>query len=221
MTTLAAAQSAANAASAIQPKKDARQQIAGNFDQFLTLLTTQLRNQSPLEPLDTNQFTQQLVQFAQVEQQLQQNETLKTLLNVSRAATTANAMSFVGARVTMDGGTTALQNGAAEWRLNAPRAGSAVVTIRDAQGNTVASRPLTLTAGQQTFRWDGRTSAGGRAPDGQYSIVVDAEDATRARMPVSAEVSGTVDGVDFSGEVPLLVLGEARIALDKVKSVRR
>src|SRR5260370_18802675 len=44
--------------------------LAGTFQTFLTLLTTQLQNQNPLNPLDTNQFTQQLVQFASVELQL-------------------------------------------------------------------------------------------------------------------------------------------------------
>ena len=56
--------------------------LAQNFDTFLTLLTTQLKNQNPLEPLDTNQFTSQLVQFAQVEQQLKSNDQLATLVSL-------------------------------------------------------------------------------------------------------------------------------------------
>src|SRR5436309_5795631 len=85
--------------------------LAGNFDQFLTLLTTQLRNQNPLDPLDTNQFTQQLVQFAGVEQQLKQNETLTALLGVSKATTGASAIGFVGQTVTADGAATQLSAG--------------------------------------------------------------------------------------------------------------
>ncbi len=222
MTTIAAAQSASNAAATTKTgAKDSRAQIAGNFDQFLQLLTTQLKNQDPTSPLDTNQFTQQLVQFAQVEQQLKQNETLTSLLAMSKATTTSNAMSFVGSRVTMDGSTSSLKGGAAEWRLEAPRGGAATVTIKDKSGSVVQSRNITLTAGQQSFRWDGRTSTGATAPEGEYSIVVDAMDATRSRMSVSTEVSGVVDGVDFTGDTPVLVIGTTRTPIDKVKSVSR
>src|SRR3954452_8242996 len=89
--------------------------LAGNFQTFLTLLTTQLKNQNPLDPLDTNQFTQQLVQFAQVEQQLKQNEQLTTLIAIEKSAQATTALAFVGSTVAVDGQTTALANGKANW----------------------------------------------------------------------------------------------------------
>ena len=69
-------------------------EIASNFTTFLQLLTTQLKNQNPLDPLDTNQFTQQLVQFAQVEQQMKSNDLLSglVLLEKSSEATAARQM---------------------------------------------------------------------------------------------------------------------------------
>src|SRR4030081_535001 len=70
--------------------------LAGNFQTFLTLLTTQLKNQNPLDPLDTNQFTSQLVQFAQVEQQLKQNDQLATLVSIEKSAQSTTALAFVG-----------------------------------------------------------------------------------------------------------------------------
>src|SRR5213592_4420380 len=76
--------------------------LAGNFDTFLQLLTTQLKNQNPLDPLDTNQFTQQLVQFAGVEQQLKQNEQLATLVSIEKTAQSTTALAFVGQNVTVD-----------------------------------------------------------------------------------------------------------------------
>ncbi len=222
MITIAAAQSASTAAAtATTAKKDAQQQIAGNFDQFLSLLTTQLKNQNPLEPLDTNQFTQQLVQFAQVEQQLKQNDTLTSLLSMSRSASTSNAMNFVGSRVTTDGSTSSLKDSAAEWRLEAPRGSSATITIKNKAGSVVATEALTLNAGAQTFKWNGRTSTGGAAPDGDYSIVIDAVDAQKNRIAVTTEVTGIVDGADFSGETPVLIIGNTRTPVDKVKSVSR
>ena len=215
MTTIAAAQSTSQTASTAKSDKS----IAGDFDQFLRLLTTQLKNQDPTAPLDTNQFTQQLVQFAQVEQQLKQNETLTALLSLNKSASTTNAMSFVGNRVTMDGATSQLKDAKAEWKLDAPRGGSATITIKNGSGSVVATRNMTLSAGSQSFNWDGRTSTGTTAPDGAYSIVVDATDAQRKAIAVKTEVTGIVSGADFTGEIPVLVIGTTRIPVDKVKSV--
>src|SRR6185295_18191553 len=92
--------------------------IAGNFQTFLTLLTTQLKNQNPLDPLDTNQFTQQLVQFAQVEQQLKSNDQLSTLVSLQKTAQSTQALEFVGKTVAVDGASTALANGSATWLLS-------------------------------------------------------------------------------------------------------
>src|SRR5262245_30089824 len=102
--------------------------LAGNFQTFLTLLTTQLKNQNPLDPLDTNQFTQQLVQFAQVEQQIKQNQQLDTLISLNKAAETTTALAYVGATVAIDGKTAALTNKQATWTFNVPKPVSATVT---------------------------------------------------------------------------------------------
>src|SRR6195952_3547639 len=103
--------------------------IAGNFTQFLTLLTTQLQNQNPLDPLDTNQFTQQLVQFAQVEQQLKSNDQLGTLVSLQQTAQNTAALGFVGKTVGVSGGAAALTNGEATWNLNVPKPATATLTI--------------------------------------------------------------------------------------------
>jgi flagellar basal-body rod modification protein FlgD len=194
--------------------------IANNFDQFLTLLTTQLKNQSPLDPLDTNQFTQQLVQFAGVEQQLKQNETLTALLAVNKATTGASAIGFVGQTITADGAATQLSDGKAEWKLNASKGGTATITIKDSSGKVVYSGTKTLTAGDQTYSWDGTTSTGADAPDGEYTITVDGKDLSGAAITVKTEITGKVDGIDFSTTVPTLLIGSLKVALDKVKSVK-
>ena len=92
--------------------------IANNFQTFLTLLTTQLKNQNPLDPLDTNQFTQQLVQFAQVEQQMKSNDQLATLVALDKTAQSTAALAYVGSTVVVDGSTAPLVNGSASWTLN-------------------------------------------------------------------------------------------------------
>jgi len=194
--------------------------IAENFDSFLMLLTTQLKNQSPLDPLDTSQFTQQLVQFASVEQQLKSNATLSALLTTVKASTTSNAASFIGMQVTADGATTRLANGSARWVLNPARnASQAAITIRDKNGGVVATRTSALTAGAQTFTWDGMTSTGTTAPDGDYTITVAALDSAGQGVLVKTEISGRVDAVDMTGDTPQLVIGSIRVPLGSVKTL--
>src|SRR5882672_12474904 len=125
--------------------------LAGNFQTFLTLLTTQLKNQNPLDPLDTNQFTQQLVQFAQVEQQLKQNEQLATLVSIEKSAQSTTALAFVGQNVAVDGQTAKLKNSSATWSFQVPKPISANVTIKSATGQTVYSGSFTMDTGSQTF----------------------------------------------------------------------
>jgi flagellar basal-body rod modification protein FlgD len=198
-----------------------RTTIAQNFDAFLLLLTTQLKNQNPLEPLDTNQFTQQLVQFASVEQQIKSNDTLNALLTSSKASIVSTASSFVGMNVAADGATTRLTDGKAEWRLNAPRAASGTITIRDKDGNVVATETKPLTAGQQTYSWNGRTSTGVQAPPGDYTITVTGRDVAGQGVAIKSEITGRVDSVDMTGNEPVLVIGGVRVPLSSVKSINR
>src|SRR5215213_9171365 len=114
MTAIAASALANSAATAGPSGPSSNPGIANNFTAFLRLLTTQLQNQNPLEPLDTNQFTQQLVQFASVEQQIKSNETLNALLASSRSSIVSTAADFVGMQVTADGATSELKNSRAE-----------------------------------------------------------------------------------------------------------
>ncbi|RDJ25388.1 flagellar hook assembly protein FlgD [Bosea caraganae] len=195
--------------------------IAGNFDQFLTLLTTQLKNQSPLDPLDTNQFTEQLVQFAGVEQQLKTNETLSTLLSINMATTATNAVAYIGSTITADGASSQLKNGKAEWSVNAAKGGTATITIKDAKGSVVRTMTQNLVAGDQKFVWDGKTSIGGDAAPGEYQLTVDAVDVNGQPVTTKTQIKGMVDGVDFNGLIPVLKIGDISVPIDKVKSVVR
>src|SRR5215467_11803518 len=123
------------------------QTIAGNFQTFLTLLTTQLQNQNPLDPLDTNQFTQQLVQFAQVEQQLKSNDQLATLVSLQQTAQNTAALGFVGETVGVDGATAPLTNGTAVWNLKVPKPATGTITISSATGQQVFSGTYSMDAG--------------------------------------------------------------------------
>ena len=194
--------------------------IANNFNQFLQLLTTQLKNQNPLDPLDTNQFTQQLVQFSSVEQQLKTNDTLSTLLASTKAATASNIAGFIGLNISADGATTSLADGQATWNLTTSRAAkTAAFTISDKDGNVVATKTGTLAAGSQGFTWDGKTSTGLVAPAGDYTIKVTALDATGQAVTVKTEVTGKVGNVDMTSATPTLVVGSIRVPVTAVKSI--
>ena len=198
-----------------------QQQIAGNFQQFLQLLTTQLKNQDPLSPLDTNQFTQQLVAFASVEQQLKTNSDLDQLVKLNKTSQATAALSFVGSQVTADGSTTQLKNGVAVWNITSPRPAAASVSILDQNGNTVWTGQQTLDTGTQSYAWNGRTSTGAVAPNGLYTIQITAQDAAGQSVAVSMQYTGTVTGVDLSGSQPLLQVGSSYLTLSQIGSIQK
>jgi flagellar basal-body rod modification protein FlgD len=221
ITGAGATQAALASAGGSATKATDKAGIADNFNAFLLLLTTQLKNQSPLDPLDTNQFTQQLVQFASVEQQLKSNDTLNALLTSSKASAVSTAASFVGMEVTADGTTSRLSNGTAEWSINPARNATVSLTVKDVKGNVVAAQNVSMTAGAQRFSWNGITSTGTRAPDGDYTISASARDPSGQNVSVKTEVAGRVDSVDTSGGDAVLLVGSSRVPLASVRSISR
>lgn len=195
--------------------------LAGNFQTFLTLLTTQLQNQNPLDPLDTNQFTQQLVQFAQVEQQLKQNDQLKSLIDLQKTSQATQALSLVGQTVVIDGTSTALKDGVAAWTMTTGKDVKATVNVVNSAGQTVYSGSYNLNAGSHNFVWDGKGNDGVQWPDGNYKISITAKDANGDAATVSADSKGTIDSVDLTSTPPLLVINGEKYTLDKIKQVIR
>ena len=195
--------------------------IADNFQTFLTLLTTQLQNQNPLDPLDTNQFTQQLVQFAQVEQQLRSNDQLATLVALQKTTQSTAALSFVGQNVVVDGSTAQLANSKATWSFTSPKPAAATITIKDSKGQTAFSGNYTLQTGPQSFGWDGRGTNGALWPDGAYTMSITSKDANGQSVAIATEVQGIVDSADLTQDPPLLSIGGQSYSLDKIKRVVR
>jgi flagellar basal-body rod modification protein FlgD len=202
------------------PVTDA-QTLAANFTQFLQLLTTQLRNQNPLDPLDTNQFTQQLVQFAQVEQQLKSNSQLQTLVTIAQNSDKTSAIAFVGTRVVIDGATTRLDVGGATWAFAVDKPATATVTISDKNGQVAYSGSYSVDTGTQVFTWDGKGTNGSQWPPGDYTISVTAKDASGQTVAISTEVEGVVEGADLTKVPPVLQMGGLSFTLDKIKRILR
>jgi flagellar basal-body rod modification protein FlgD len=193
--------------------------IASNFTTFLQLLTTQLQNQDPTSPMDTNQFTQQLVMFAQVEQQIKSNDELSTLVALQQSAQATAALSYVGSTVVVDGSSTQLVNSSATWNLSVGKPATATVTITDVNGQIVYTGSRALSPGTQQFEWNGLTNTGQQLPDGTYRLTATAVDAGNQPVSVSSEVQGKVDSADLTQNPPVLSINGENFTLDKIKRI--
>jgi flagellar basal-body rod modification protein FlgD len=194
--------------------------ISADLGTFLTLLTTQLRNQDPTNPMDTETLTQQLVQFAAVEQQLAGNQTLERLLSLQQAGQLAETASLIGRQVTVETDELPLQDGRAEIVLPAAgRARRAAIEIQDSNGTTLRQETVSLGAGATRWRWDGRDQRGTQRPDGSYRVVVNgrAEDGTA--VPVSAAVTGRVTGAARVDGDLVLRMGGTMVGFDRLREV--
>ena len=195
-------------------------QLTGNFDTFLTLLTTQLKNQDPLNPLDTDKFTSQLVQFAGVEQSIQTNSNLETLIGLQSSADRASALSLIGRDVFI-GSDSARKDGlGADWNYSlADRAATTSLSIVDQNGATVAKLAGATAAGDHDLHWDGKLANGAPAPAGVYRLVVAAKDATGASLSSTTEARAKISGVTFDAAGPLLETGIGPVGISAVKRV--
>ncbi len=194
--------------------------IASNFQTFLTLLTTQLQHQNPLDPLDTNQFTAQLVQFAGIEQQMKQNEQLTSLINIEKSAQSTQALVYVGNTVAVDGSKTQF-DGSATWNLKAPKDTAATITITNSAGQTVYSGSYSLQQGNASFVWDGKGNDGTQWPKGAYSLSATGKDSQGNSVSISTEIQGVVDSVDLTQSPPLLSIGGQSYTTDQIRRVVR
>jgi flagellar basal-body rod modification protein FlgD len=198
----------------------ASQQIAGNFQSFLQLLTTQLQNQNPLDPLDTNQFTQQLVEFAGVQQQLNTNDSLATLVSLQQTTQSTQALGFVGKTAVVKGGTAPLTNGTAAWQVSIPTASVITINIANSTGQTVFTGSYDAAAGNnQPFSWNGQGNDGTQYPAGNYTLTATAKDAGGNTVAVTTAIEGTVNSVDLTQSPPLLSIGGQTYTVSQIQSI--
>jgi flagellar basal-body rod modification protein FlgD len=198
-----------------------RTTLADNYDTFLVLLTAQLQNQDPLAPMDSTQFTQQLVQFSQVEQQIRTNEQLEGLVGQYQAASAGAALSYLGKDAIIEADETYLAGGEANWAYNLPQTAEEItVTVRNSSGRAIYSTTASSgTAGEHLFTWDGTMDGGGTAPDGVYTLDIEALDSAGKDITPVVTVRETIMGVDFSGNTPVIITPSGTRGLDEVRSV--
>lgn len=200
----------------------AADQLADNFDTFLTLLTEQLQNQDPLNPMDSQQFVSQLVEFSSVEQLISSNQSLETLLALQSANARMSATDFIGREVTVSSDDAALKDGKAEWTYALPReAASNEIMITDAAGRVVNTFINQATGeGPHTFSWNGKDAAGNQLPPGVYTFEAVAKDVDGRRLDAPVRVTGRATGVDMSGEDVVVEIGALRVPAGRVIGVR-
>jgi flagellar basal-body rod modification protein FlgD len=199
----------------------ARTRLSDNYDTFLVLLTAQLQNQDPLAPMDSTQFTQQLVQFSQVEQQIRTNEQLEGLVTQYQAASAGAALSYLGRDAIIEADETYLANGVANWAYALPSdAETLTVHVRDRGGRIVyTSTAEARTAGEHLFSWNGVTNSGATVPDGVYTLTFEAANGAGEAIDPTVNVRETIMGVDFSGTSPVIITPSGTRSLDQIRSV--
>lgn len=199
-----------------------RTRLAENFDTFLSLLTTQLKNQDPLSPMDSTQFTQQLVQMTGVEQQLLTNDLLNKLVS-NTGSGVSTAVSLIGKEVRADADVAALKSGKAEWSYKLDRAAADVkLEILDDKGRTVRTIAGTDNkAGEHKLTWDGKATGGGDLAEGVYTLRVIAKDSQGSAVAAETFIDGKVTGVEQADGGTFLTINGARVPWERLVSIRQ
>jgi flagellar basal-body rod modification protein FlgD len=223
MTTTAATPTTTSTSSTAQAAGVAgSQQLSGDFNTFLTLLTTQLQNQDPLSPMDTSQFTSQLVEFASVEQQVNMNTNLQALMSMQQTSDSLQALQLVGANVTINSNTATLSEATsspATWGFSSPSPATGAVTITSSTGQVAYTGTTSLSAGNQTYTWNGQGNNGVTWPDGNYTLTITATGANGQPVTVSTQVRGTISSVNITQNAPMITVGGQNYPISAIQSI--
>lgn len=186
------------------------QQLSADMNTFLTLLTTQLKYQDPLDPMDTAEFTNQLVQYSSVEQAIQTNKKLDSLLSMNIANLGAQAVSYIGKVAQVLGDVMPLDGGVAKATYTLDKdVSTAVITVKDLQGNIVYSEEAEKTAGTHEFTWNGKDKNGNQLPDDAYVISVSTTvPSGETKANVTTTIFGKVTGVASDSDGVYIGLGD-------------
>ncbi|KXV33573.1 flagellar hook assembly protein FlgD [Gluconobacter thailandicus] len=187
--------------------------LAGNFNQFLTLLTTQLQHQDPSNPTSTDSFTSELAQFAGVQQQVETNSNLTSLLTATQDTQMTSGIGLIGKTTTATSSALPLQNGNGSMSFVASVAGPVAIAVTDSNGQVVKTDTVTAQVGTNSWSWNGVSDSGTQLSDGQYFVAVEGTDTTGSSTALSTTVSGTVTGLNRTSSGVNVQMGDTSIAL--------
>lgn len=193
----------ANGAASQDSKK-----LAEDFDDFLILLTTQLQNQDPLDPMDSGEFTQQLVAFTGVEQQIQTNQNLELLANLSRLQNLASSGSYLGTDALTIRDTGDHDGSGIKWQYqNTAITDVLTLEVRNSAGDLIYSEVGETGLGFHEFNWDGLDKDGNLAESGDYKLEIVAKNDDGNEIKPLILVQETITAVDTSGFEPVFTIG--------------
>ena len=198
---------------------NALSQLSGNYNNFLQLLMTQLQNQDPSSPMDANQFTQELVQFSGVEQQINTNSSLTQLIQLTQQDGLLQSSALVGKQVVVSNSDMPLQNGTGTVQFTAPGNEAVNIGVFNTSGTKLASATMNASQGTNTWTWDGTTSGRTQAADGDYKVVVTPSNATANTAALTSSAVGTVTGVTANGSTMQLLMGSVSDPIANVQQV--
>jgi len=189
--------------------------LSSNFNSFLQLLMTQLQNQDPSSPVSTDQFTQELVEFSGVQQQVNTNTSLGSLIQLTQGDSVVQGSSLIGKQVTVSSSNISLANSTGTIGFTAPSAEPATVTISDASGNVIDTSTVNATAGANSFTWNGANSSGGTEPDGSYAVSI----TDSSGNALASSLTGTAAGISSNGSTVNITVDGQSLPLSSVLSV--
>ena len=221
IASVAAQQASANAAAAAAPQTGATalNSLSGNFNDFLNMLMTQLQNQDPTSPMDTNAFTTELVQFTSVEQQINTNTSLTQLIQLTQGSEVMQASAMTGKSVTVSSDHVPLQNGKGTIQFTAPAAEPVDIAIYSDTGAKLSDATLMSTKGSNTWNWNGTDSSGNTLPDGSYKVAVAGANADGTTSALPFSVVGIATGVQNQSNSIQLQMGALAVDFSQVQSV--
>ena len=189
--------------------------LSSNFQDFLGMLMTQLKNQDPSSPMDANTFTSELVQFSGVEQQINTNGALTQLISLTQSGQMLQASAIVGSTVEMNSNQLPLQSSSGSVTFTAPSAEPVQITVSSSSGTTLLQTSGTAAAGSNTWTWNGQDADGNTLPDGPYTVSVTGSGSKALPFTVSGKVTGVVNN---NGTLDVQ-LGTTTAAFSTVESV--
>lgn len=196
--------------------------LNSNFDMFLTLLTTQLKNQDPLDPMDNAEMTNQLVQFANVEQQIAQNSNLEQMILLLNAQSAASSVNYIGKDVQFTDSTTTYQGSPITFGYTSEKVPETMtIKVVDATGKTVRTLEAERSDERKTVTWDGLDDEGNEVEAGRpYSFVAIAKDDKEKVLKVDTDITGRVTGAASDSSGNYVLVGDLAVDVTKVVAVK-
>lgn len=209
----------ASASAAATSGKSATASLDGNFNNFLGMLMTQLQNQDPTTPMNTDQFTSELVQFSSVEQQIQTNSSLTSLIQLTQGSEVIQGSSMIGQQVTVQSTQIPLQDSQGTVNITSPAAEPVSISIANSAGTDIYDTSLTAAAGSNTWTWKGTDNSGQTVPDGLYTLVATGSNVGGGTSTLPFTVTGKATGVVSANNAVKLQLGALSVPFSSVTSV--